>query len=303
MKFDIVIIMLHKGKPVVHKPDMTRGSESLVWRNVGTSFRCSLLGMLLGMVLPSAQAAVVVPDATFESAVAGGMQVYRTPGSYSGTWCSPYNSVCATDHAAVSAAQVLTVSGASAGSDNLGANGNSQAQMTYYFAVEGPANIPVPLRISGLIDLSVQGPTSWAIGRILYGQNSIGQPGGFLFNACAADDLYVCQAYNVHLDNSSTTQITRTLDNALFRVSANSLQNVWLSVGGLSSSAGGPGGSYRGFVDPVIVIDPVFLASNPGYSIKFSGNLSAVPLPGAGGLLAGGMALLAARSARRRMRS
>ena len=40
-------------------------------------------------------------------------------------------------------------------------------------------------------------------------------------------------------------------------------------------------GSVSAGVDPVVSIDPTWLANNPGYSLVFSANIFTVPLPGA----------------------
>jgi hypothetical protein len=238
-----------------------------------------LAGTAVAWLTSVAHAAPVLPAVSYSiypTVVSSNISV---PGSYSGEFCSPYNGLCAYSSASATPNQVLTVSGTSAGSDNLGANANSAAQMAYWYSVNGPANVPVPLRISGFIDLAVEGPSTWMIGRIWY--TTASNPGGVLFQACASDLLYVCQANNVHLDHSSTSSIQRTLSDQLYYVTANSLQAVDLSIGGNASPAGGPGGQYNGVVDPVIVIDPVFLAANPDYSLSFSEGLAAVPVPGA----------------------
>lgn len=240
--------------------------------------------------------AAVVPPATYQVAVAGGAQTYNEAGAYLGSYCSPYNGLCATSAGSASTSRVLTVSGASAGSDNLGAPANSQATMTYYYQVTGPANTAVPLRISSYMSLSATGPAGWVIGRVLYGQNSSSRPGGYMFDACASSYLSTCQAYNVNLNNASTTHIERTLTDALYYVSTNTAYNIWMSVGGNAGPNEGPGSSYAGYLDPEIVIDPVFLAANPGYALEFSVNMTngaVVPLPGAGvfGLTALGAAI------------
>lgn len=254
----------------------------IVIATTGFVVRATVTALLMSSA--TLHAATVLP-ATYEVAVAGGSEIYHEPGMYLGTTCSPYNGLCAPSAASASSSRVLTVSGASAGSDYLGAAANSQAQMTYYYQVNGPANIVVPLRISAYMSLSVTGPVSYVLGQVLYGQNSVGKPSGYMFDACASSYLFVCQGANVHLNNSSTTQIERTLTDALYYVSANTAYNVWMRLGGNSGPGEGPGGSYQGYLDPEIVIDPVFLAANPGYSLEFSANMTdgtVVPLPGAG---------------------
>lgn len=62
-------------------------------------------------------------------------------------------------------------------------------------------------------------------------------------------------------------------------------------------------GSYSAYADPLITIDPGFLAQNPGYSLVFSPNLlSSVPEPSAWALMLVGFGGLGAamRSSRRR---
>jgi hypothetical protein len=48
------------------------------------------------------------------------------------------------------------------------------------------------------------------------------------------------------------------------------------------------------FADPIVQIDPTFLAANPGYSLEFSsGLISAAPEPGSVGLTLIGLGMLA----------
>jgi hypothetical protein len=256
-----------------------------------------LAGVTFGCMASVAYAAPVLPPVSYSIYPTAVSSAIRVPGSYSGELCSQYNGACAQSSASVTPDQVLTVSGASAGSDNLGANANSYAQMAYWYSVNGPANLTVPLRISGFIDLSVEGPSAWMIGRIWYTTSSTPA----LFQACASDQLYVCQSNNVHLAHSSTSSIQRTLSNQLYYVTANSLQSVDLSLGGNASPLGGAGGRYTGLLDPVITIDPAFLAANPTYSLSFSEGLQAVPAPGALVLLGTALGALGVRVTRRRL--
>jgi hypothetical protein len=251
----------------------------------------------LGSLTFAATAAPVLPEvsyAIYPTAVT--VTPFRQPGTYFGEYCSTWDGSCAQSSASALPNQVLTVSGASGGSDNLGANANAGAQMTYWYSVDGPSNISVPLRISGLIDLEVAGPSTWMIGRIWY-TTSVSP---VIFDACASDQLSVCQLNNVHLDHTSTTHIRRELTEAKYSVIANSAQAVDLSLAGNASPLGGPGGHFRGLLDPMITIDPAFLAANPGYSLVFSAGLQPVPVPGAFLLFGSALGALAVRVSRRR---
>ncbi len=251
----------------------------------------------LGSVAVSAQAAPVLPAVSYTIYPSVTTVVpERLPGTYFGEYCSPWDGSCAQSSASALPNQVLTVSGASGGSDNLGSQANSGAQMSYWYSVDGPSNISVPLRISGLIDLEVEGPSTWMLGRIWY--TTSGSP--VIFDACASDQLFVCQMNNVHLDHTSTTHIRRELTEAQYFVTANTAQAVDLSLGGNASPLGGPGGRYRGLLDPVITIDPAFLAAHPDYSLVFSAGLQPVPVPGALLLFGSALGALAVRVSRRR---
>lgn len=251
----------------------------------------------LGSLTFAATAAPVLPEvsyAIYPTAVT--VVPFRQPGTYFGEFCSIWDGSCAQSSASALPNQVLTASGAGAGSDNLGANANSGAQMTYWYSVDGPSSISVPLRISGLIDLEVEGPSTWMLGRIWYTTSG----GPVIFDACVSDQLFVCQMNNVHLDHTSTTHIRRELTEAKYSVTANTAQAVDLSLVGNASPLGGPGGRYRGLLDPVITIDPAFLAAHPDYSLVFSTGLQPVPVPGAFLLFGSALGALAVRVSRRR---
>jgi hypothetical protein len=126
--------------------------------------------------------------------------------------------------------------------------------VTYYYEVIGPAK-PVPLTITGSVSASAGGlATAYA--------SIIGTDfSGVVACSCAA------------------APGAATLDQS-FSVTPGAVSAVTLFAAGQEGGNDtGPGvGSYSASADPMITIDPAFLAQNPGYSLVFSPNL-AVPEP------------------------
>lgn len=149
------------------------------------------------------------------------------------------------------------------GDFTVGVQGSASIQ--YFFEVIGPADQFVPLTITGDVssssvsgDINAHANTSGSISYEYVGSGGIG--GGF---AVSCSILYgSCGPTSMHLNDS-------------FSVLTNSIGTVNLNVS--ARTEGVVSSSYMVMADPTIRIDPTFLASNPGYSLEFSSNISAPP--------------------------
>ena len=160
-----------------------------------------------------------------------------------------------------SAAPGLTVSanGSTSGGVSV-ANAAAQGIITIFYEVTGPANIPVPLIISGSASTAASGPDATAEAYIEY----------------AAGDLFTCSSTIVGPCGSEPA--SGSLDAVEFtNTTANALYDLQVIASG--SSTGGSG-SFSAYISCVsLTIDPTWLASNPGYKLKFGANAEATLCP------------------------
>lgn len=200
---------------------------------------------------------------------------------------------------------------ASSPSSPIGSHASAQASFTYFFnVIANSANplVSVPVLITGTFALSANGDAH-ADGHLSFYDNVGGlynismscrlsdpclppiadQPNTFDYQVSSGSKSYDFSAYGAlgynPLTGFGTGGITLT-------ASANA---GWDGFGTNSASA---------FIDPVITIDPVFVASHPGYSLVVSDGVgnsltSAVPESAEWVLMAAGLALLSARGQRR----
>jgi hypothetical protein len=144
----------------------------------------------------------------------------------------------------------LAVSG-SAPDSNPGVAENSSGQIDYYYAVEGPNSILVPLIVSGNATTAAAGAGATAEAYIEYG----------------AAPFYACSPA------SCAGGIASGNLNASYSVESNTSEHVQLFATGDSYGNTG-GGSYSASISPpAISIDPTWSASNPGYVLVFSSNV------------------------------
>lgn len=139
------------------------------------------------------------------------------------------------------------------------------AGIQYYFEILGPANQFVPLTITGsLSSSSVAGDINAyanTTGQILYQYVDSGGSQNGAAISCSS------------LNNSCGGLPTSVSLSASFSQLTNSIGTVTLLAGG--TTAGAVSSSYSVTADPIISINPTFLANNPGYSLVFSSNISA----------------------------
>jgi hypothetical protein len=252
--------------------------------------RRSVLGRaLLGLLLLSlgATSAVALPmlSPTTYGEAGGGTSVncgnttqttLSAPGSVSGTYTGPCSGSAGGGGETIPGSDPVATATANSGSPDL--IGEGGAGIVGSFVVLGPTltSVPVEIIASGNASASGVGSTQ-ATGQIIvengYDQTTIVGTACASVSACA-------QGY----DSASFT-----LDQTMLAVT-----NIVNTVS-ISASAGAVEGSSTAFVDPLIQIDPAFLAANPAFSLEFSAGFVPVPLPAAIWLMLsalGGLALM-----------
>ena len=160
-----------------------------------------------------------------------------------------------------SAAPGLTVS-ANGSTSGGGAVPNASAQsiITVYYEVTGPANIPVPLIISGSGSTSAAGLNAAGEAYIYYADGSLYTCSSTIVGPCGSEPA------SGSLD---AVEFTNTTANALYD----------LQVIASGDSTGGSG-SFSAYISCVsLTIDPTWLESNPGYRLKFGANAEAALCP------------------------
>ncbi len=139
-------------------------------------------------------------------------------------------------------------------------NADAQGIITVYYEVTGPADIPVPLIISGSASTSASGPNATGEAYIEY----------------ADGDLYTCSSTIVGPCGSELA--SGSLDAVEFtNTTANALYDLQVIASGDST---GGSGSFSAYISCVsLTIDPTWLESNPGYKLKFGANAEATLCP------------------------
>jgi len=191
---------------------------------------------------------------------------------------------------------VTSVSGsavdpASSQGSRLAAHTSATATLYYYFTVYGPsAGVSVPLLISATAGASANGVTgstadgagvvSWAANGKVVGQLNTGV-------TCVGAS---CTANTSTLGVPAGDEIAGkgiSIENVPFTttsLAANSTTPSYASYAEIE--AGGTlndgSGSFSAFADPVIEIDPGWLATHPGYYLVFSSNVTAPAGTGTG---------------------
>lgn len=160
-----------------------------------------------------------------------------------------------------SAAAGLTVSanGSTSGGVSV-ANAAAQGIITVFYEITGPATVPVPLIISGSASTSAAGPNATAEAYIEYGDG----------------DLYTCSSTVTGPCGSEPA--SGSLSAVRFtNQSSNTLYDLQVITSG--DSTGGTGNFSAEISCVTLIIDPAFLATNPGYKLKFGANAEATLCP------------------------
>ena len=168
----------------------------------------------------------------------------------------------------------------------------AEATIDYYFEAVGPANTSVVFDIQAAGSTSETGSGTAFAHLYLNGSSTIGSPPS-LASACLSFQVNGCGSI------SSAFYL-----NSAFGAQSDTVQEIEIDVAG---STNPNGGTYAASVDPTIIIDPGFLAANPGFTLEFSSNvtqnsISETPVPAALPLFASGIGLVGYLSGRRKKR-
>jgi hypothetical protein len=160
-----------------------------------------------------------------------------------------------------SAAPGLTVSASGSTSGGVSvANASAQGFIAVYYEVIGPADIQVPLIISGSASTSASGPNASAEAYITYADGALYTCSSTIVGPCGSEPA------SGSLD---AVEFTNTTSNALYDLEV-------IASGG---STGGSG-SFSAYVSCIsLTIDPTWLENNPGYAIRFGSNAEAMLCP------------------------
>lgn len=181
--------------------------------------------------------------------------------------------------------------------------GDASGTLNYFFLVQGPSAVRVPLIVTGSIYMDFTNDTGSFVGygsAAAYGFIRAISTNGSLFHPTSGEQ------YSAHCDpsNQATCNTSFTL-----HLSVDTSSEVgYIEMTAQANFSGSYYNRLRAYatVDPLVQIDPVFLATNPGYSLVFPDGLAnqaaAVPEPTAGAMLAAGLLGLLGLSHQRRRR-
>lgn len=186
----------------------------------------------------------------------------------------------ASSSASTSAALTLSASGSTTATTLGLPQAVAGASVAFYYEVLGPtAYTAVPMVFSGNFSASASGANAYALAQTQYNTTT-----GSLGNESCAATYNTC----------STTYPSGSFLDTFSVYSSSTSQGIFtqndigLSVQGEAYT----NGQFNAGIDPILEIDPSFLAANPGYSLVESSNISTVPVPPSILLLLSGLPLL-----------
>ncbi len=231
---------------------------------------------------PALAAATIIPATYYEVHIADTTTGYDVPGTYSST----HGSVT-TQASPMPALRTQAAVG--------DAREDATAYMRYYYRINGPDNVLVPVSLAGMIHLLAQaGDTAQANS---YGQVDLPTP-------------FTSDSAHIEIDRggtnrSSVSDLTFDLHGTVY---TNGWNSVILHAGTVAGGSRLDGASGSAYVDPILRIDPSFFtASNPQslYSLSFSNGIvngltGAVPEPATWAMLILGFGMVGGAMRRRR---
>lgn len=192
---------------------------------------------------------------------------------------------------------------------------NGGGSMTYGFEVFSAPSTNVPINFAGLFSSFMSSAGSGAGAFTQFSVQTVNSPvstyssfASYLSGPCGAPSCFQVNTFNA---TYSAFQSDQQHAEGAFQGTVEMLTNtngqvtgsVMLYAGGNINLFFNPA-SLTSFIDPQLVIDPAFLAANPGSTLTITpgvGNgLPPVPEPHAWALLVGGMGLLATIARRRK---
>jgi hypothetical protein len=224
----------------------------------------AMFALAFGVGLAAMGAAFAqLPDSTFSLSLEalGQYGDYSSPGDETDSYCKTLGS-CGTASGSLTSniLGMQSVSGSAMTFQDLGAQ--SYATVDFYFMIKGPANESVTygMKASGATSIFGGGQAT----ALLY------LDGTLLNYACSSSMTGYCAVSD---DFAFDTQ---------FSAPANTVQKLEIDLAGGTAAFGG--GPYSATIDPMITVDPAFVAQ--GYSLVLSPNVtqggpaSPVPEPG-----------------------
>jgi len=229
------------------------------------------------------------PAASGFVSINGGSDFFGAFDAYSVIPGGPLTLQASGDNAGGSGALVLgsDPSGLAAAQSLSGVGVQSQADLTYYFAVNGPSGASVPVDMIGALSTAASGFNANAEAVLeLYDSTSGTQVYEAL--ACAATS-------NVCNGVASSATVSETID-----VTSGDAMQVFIQNNAQADYVG----TATATVDPTFVIDPTYLEAHPGYTLTFgAGVISSAPEPRTWALMLvglGGLGLALRGAGRRR---
>jgi hypothetical protein len=192
-----------------------------------------------------------LPAASIEVNAAGGTSILTT-GTVTGHACNG-DMGCESTTSRAAANLNLSTAGATSGSDPANASGS--AQITVFYKITGPvADTVVPLVISGSAATSAEGVDAEGFAYIEYNDG----------------DLYTCSSTIAGPCGSEPS--SASLDAVVFTNNfSDTLYDLQVIVSGASTLGSG---RFSGKISGVtLAIEPTWLASNPGYRLRFSAGI------------------------------
>ena len=253
------------------------------------------------IIPPAANTAQVAGVQLSDFQTTGGFTIESGPGPVTSSFeLNPSGSFSYLESASVVLNPQPTLTTSIIGTSIQPSNSSTQslATSTYYFSINGPSSIMVPVLVQANISSDLTGdPASvgWLIDANVMVQSTVS--GSAFLGPCTPGDG-VCSLDQFAASPMALDEVVDFASNALTEVQMSAGIRVFNDV---------PGTPYSGSltVDPIFTIDPSFLAANPGYSLSFSSGvgdsaLSGAPEPATWALMLAGFGGLGATLRRRR---